>query len=104
MSFGSTPNTMLSDLLKNKDDSDFDVLKSYKTLPTNENNISYPCFHLIKNKDVKSEWYGQWYWIYYAVNGEAIFRSSESYIKRSDCYHSIKIAKVSTDITVFYDR
>jgi uncharacterized protein YegP (UPF0339 family) len=50
---------------------------------------TYPCFK--QKKDSK----GQWYWIYYAKNKEEIARSSESYIKRADCEHSITLVKNS---------
>lgn len=59
--------------------------------------ISYPCYW--QKKDNK----GQWYWIYYARNGEAISRSSESYVNRSDCVASIKIMQNSSDSAVYYD-
>ena len=60
--------------------------------------VTYPCYW--EKKDNK----GQWYWIYYARNGEAIARSSESYLKRSDCEHSIDLVKNSTDDPVFYSE
>jgi uncharacterized protein YegP (UPF0339 family) len=43
-----------------------------------------------------------WYWIYYASNAEAIARSSESYVRRSDCEHGINLLKASKDAKVFY--
>jgi uncharacterized protein YegP (UPF0339 family) len=58
--------------------------------------ITYPCYVQEKDKS------GYWYWIYYARNGKAIARSSESYVKRSDCEHSIGIVKESSDSAVFY--
>ncbi len=58
--------------------------------------ITYPCYW--QKKDTK----GQWYWIYYAKNGEEIAKSSESYIKRSDCEHSISLVKNSSQDKVFY--
>jgi len=58
--------------------------------------ISYPCY--IQRKDNS----GQWYWIYYARNGEPIARSSESYVNRSDCSHSIDLVKNSKDHGVWY--
>lgn len=36
-----------------------------------------------------------WYWIFYASNGEAISRSSESYGSKADCLHSIQLNKGS---------
>lgn len=58
--------------------------------------VTYPCYW--EKKDNK----GQWYWIYYAKNGEAIARSSESYINRSDCGHSIDLVQNSSSDPVFY--
>lgn len=58
--------------------------------------VTYPCYW--QKKDAK----GQWYWIYYAKNGEEIARSSESYMRRDDCYHSITLIKQSKDDSVFY--
>ncbi|WP_232631198.1 YegP family protein [Methylobacterium sp. Leaf118] len=56
---------------------------------------TYPCYKQQKdNKD-------QWYWVYYAKNGEKIARSSESYVSRSDCEHSIKLIKVSGNDPVY---
>ena len=60
--------------------------------------VTYPCYW--QKKDVK----GQWYWIYYASNGEAISRSSESYVRRTDCTHSITLMKASSGSKVFYDE
>lgn len=59
-------------------------------------NVTYPCYQ--ERKDAK----GQWYWIYYARNGEAIARSSESYVRRADCEHSIDLVKASSGDPVFY--
>jgi uncharacterized protein YegP (UPF0339 family) len=58
--------------------------------------VTYPCYW--EKKDAK----GQWYWIYYASNGLAISRSSESYVNRSDCSHSITIMKNSSGSPGFY--
>lgn len=58
--------------------------------------VTYPCYWQKKDNQ------GQWYWIYYAKNGEAIARSSESYIARADCSHSISLLKGSADHIVFY--
>jgi uncharacterized protein YegP (UPF0339 family) len=52
--------------------------------------VTYPCFW--QKKDNRS----QWYWIYYARKGEEIARSSESYVKRADCDHSISLIKASS--------
>ncbi|MCY4062338.1 MAG: DUF1508 domain-containing protein [Chloroflexi bacterium] len=35
----------------------------------------------------------EWYWRLRASNGKIIARSSEGYINRSDCLHSIKLVK-----------
>lgn len=58
--------------------------------------VTYPCYWEKKDSG------GYWYWIYYASNGEAIARSSESYVNRSDCDRSIEIMKTSSASPVFY--
>jgi uncharacterized protein YegP (UPF0339 family) len=58
--------------------------------------VTYPCYWEKKDNQ------GQWYWIYYAVNGKAISRSSESYLKRSDCEHSISLMKGSSKDKIFF--
>ncbi|RMX08525.1 DUF1508 domain-containing protein [Corticibacter populi] len=58
--------------------------------------VTYPCY--IERKDNQ----GQWYWIYYASNGKAIARSSESYHNHSDCTHSITLIKGSSSHPTFY--
>jgi uncharacterized protein YegP (UPF0339 family) len=60
--------------------------------------VTYPCYWQKKDQS------GGWYWIYYASNGKAISRSSESYVARSDCSRSIEIMKASKDSAVFYDN
>lgn len=60
--------------------------------------VTYPCFWQRKDNS------GHWYWIYYASNGKAISRSSESYVNRSDCTRSLEIMKVSAGSLVFYDN
>ncbi len=60
--------------------------------------VTYPCYWEKKDNG------GNWYWIYYARNGEAIARSSESYANRSDCTHSIELVKNSKDDQVFYSE
>jgi uncharacterized protein YegP (UPF0339 family) len=60
--------------------------------------VTYPCYWEKKDNS------GHWYWIYYARNGEEIARSSESYVSRSDCLHSINLVKNSKDHPVFYDE
>lgn len=56
----------------------------------------YPCYK--ERKDAS----GHWYWIYYAKNGEELARSSESYVKRSDCLHCINLVKASKGDPVYY--
>lgn len=58
--------------------------------------VTYPCYWQKKDNNK------QWYWVYYASNGKAISRSSESYINRSDCTHSINIMKGTAGSQVFY--
>lgn len=58
--------------------------------------LEYPCYW--EQKDNR----GEWYWVYYASNGEAIARSSESYKRRADCEHSIDLVKGSASHKVFY--
>ncbi|MGQ0589124.1 MAG: DUF1508 domain-containing protein [Sphingosinicella sp.] len=58
--------------------------------------VTYPCY--IERKDNG----GYWYWVYYAVNGKAIARSSESYVNRSDCTHSINLVQGSSSHPIFY--
>jgi uncharacterized protein YegP (UPF0339 family) len=60
--------------------------------------LTYPCYWIRKDNS------GHWYWIYYAKNGEEIARSSESYVKESDCDHSIVLVKNSTNDQVFITR
>ena len=60
--------------------------------------VIYPCY--FERKDQR----GHWYWIYYARNGEEIARSSESYVNRSDCEHSIDLAKNSKSDPVYYSN
>lgn len=60
--------------------------------------VTYPCYW--QKKDAS----GHWYWIYYAVNGRAIARSSESYVNRSDCQHSVELLQNSSGAAVFYDN
>ncbi|MBW0168678.1 MAG: DUF1508 domain-containing protein [Hydrogenophaga sp.] len=59
--------------------------------------IIYPCYR--ETKDHK----GQWYWVYYAKNGKAIARSSESYVHQKDCTHSIELMKTSRADPVFLE-
>lgn len=58
--------------------------------------VTYPCYW--EKKDAR----GHWYWIYYASNREEIGRSSESYVRRADCSHSIDLMKRSQNDPVFY--
>lgn len=57
-----------------------------------------PCYRQKKDKS------GHWYWIYYGKNGEAISRSSESYVKKADCEHSIQIMKGSSSSPIYSDE
>ncbi|MGE6384929.1 YegP family protein [Pseudomonas sp. NPDC078416] len=59
--------------------------------------VTYPCYWQKKDSS------GQWYWIYYASNGKAIARSSESYVARADCERSVEILQASSTSAVFYD-
>jgi uncharacterized protein YegP (UPF0339 family) len=61
-------------------------------------NVTYPCYW--QKKDTR----GQWYWIYYASNGEEIARSSESYVRREDCERSMEIMQSSSSNPVFYSE
>ena len=36
---------------------------------------------------------GGFYWIFYGKNGEEIARSSESYVRKEDCDHSVGLMK-----------
>ena len=56
----------------------------------------YPCYWEKKDQS------GHWYWIYYAGNKEEIARSSESYINRKDCLHSIHLVQASADDPIYY--
>lgn len=58
--------------------------------------VTYPCYWEKKDNG------GYWYWIYYSSNGEAIARSSESYVAKRDCNHSIKLLKGSSSDPEFY--
>jgi uncharacterized protein YegP (UPF0339 family) len=43
--------------------------------------------------DIRQDSKSQYYWIMNAKNGEEIARSSESYVKKSDCIHGIRLVK-----------
>lgn len=58
--------------------------------------VTYPCYWEKKDNSA------HWYWIYYAKNGEEIARSSESYVKRSDCTHAISLVQNSKNDKIFY--
>lgn len=60
--------------------------------------VTYPCYWQKKDQS------GYWYWIYYARNGEEIARSSESYVRREDCTHSISLLKNSQSAGIFYSE
>jgi uncharacterized protein YegP (UPF0339 family) len=58
--------------------------------------VTYPCYWERKDNG------GYWYWIYYASNGQTIARSSESYVRRDDCTHSINLVQGSASHPIFY--
>ena len=58
--------------------------------------VTYPCYWLRKDQS------GGWYWVYYARNGEAIARSSESYVNYGDCFHGVELVQASSAAPVFY--
>lgn len=60
--------------------------------------VTYPCYWQKKDSN------GQWYWVYYASNAKAIARSSESYLKRSDCENSISLMKNSSSDPVYHSE
>ncbi len=60
--------------------------------------VTYPCYWEKKDNG------GYWYWIYYASNGKAIARSSESYVRRTDCEHSISLLKGSAGSPIFFSE
>jgi uncharacterized protein YegP (UPF0339 family) len=39
----------------------------------------------------------QFYWLFKAANGEDIARSSESYVRKESCQHSIYLVKTGAD-------
>ncbi|MDB5717290.1 MAG: hypothetical protein JWM38_717 [Sphingomonas bacterium] len=59
-------------------------------------NVTYPCYQERKDSS------GFWYWIYYASNGKAIARSSESYVRRDDGTHSIQLVQGSASHPIFF--
>ena len=44
---------------------------------------------------------GYWRWTFYAANHEPIAVSSEGYVHRRDCEHSIGLVKASYDSPVY---
>lgn len=58
--------------------------------------VNYPCYWQKKDNS------GQWYWIYYAKNAKAISRSSESYVNKADCLHSIHLMQNSSKDQIYY--
>lgn len=42
---------------------------------------------------IKKDNSGYYYWIFYSDNSKAIARSSESYVAKRDCLHSIALVK-----------
>ncbi len=59
---------------------------------------SFPSYRLYKDKA------GEWRWSYEAKNGQQISKSSEGYVKKSDCLHSIDIMKKTTDHLVWEEE
>ncbi|HEX8431384.1 MAG TPA: DUF1508 domain-containing protein [Longimicrobium sp.] len=59
--------------------------------------VTYPCYRQKKDNS------GYWYWVYYASNGKAISRSSESYANKSDCGNSISIMQRSSSSPIYSD-
>ncbi len=57
--------------------------------------VTYPCYWLKKDQSK------QWYWVYYASNGEAISRSSESYHNCEDCRRGITLVQNSGNDKVY---
>lgn len=51
--------------------------------------VTYPCYWMYKDNA------GQWRWTYYARNKEAIAVSSESYVRKDDCLHGIRLMQGS---------
>jgi uncharacterized protein YegP (UPF0339 family) len=56
---------------------------------------AYPCFYRYRDDG------GQYYWLYFARNGEPIARSSESYASAADCDHSIVVMKACAPARYF---
>ncbi len=52
---------------------------------------------------VKQDTAKHYYWIFYAANGEEIARSSESYVGKRDCLHSIALVKRDSQSASVYD-
>jgi uncharacterized protein len=44
---------------------------------------------------------GQYYWVLYAANGEAIGLAGEYYVKKSDCSHGIDLVKGTTSASQY---
>ncbi len=59
---------------------------------------SFPSYRLYKDKA------GEWRWSYEAKNGQQISKSSEGYVKKSDCMHSIDIMKKTADHAVWEEE
>jgi len=53
--------------------------------------------------EAKKDNKGEWYWTFQADNNKTIARSSESYVNRSDCLHSIKLVKELSPKCSVYD-
>jgi uncharacterized protein YegP (UPF0339 family) len=53
--------------------------------------------------EVRKDSNHQWYWTFQADNNKTIARSSESYIQREACLHSVKIVKELAPKAPVYD-
>lgn len=53
--------------------------------------------------EIRKDSKGEWYWTFQADNNKTIARSSESYVNRSDCLHSVKIVKEKSPSCTVYD-
>ena len=59
-------------------------------------NRTYPSFWMYKDNR------NEWRWTYEASNGKTIAVSSEGYVKRTDCEHSVAIVKASSGSQVWF--
>lgn len=44
---------------------------------------------------------GQYYWVLYASNGEAIAVAGEYYVRKADCLHGIDLVKATTSASQY---